>query len=161
MAGWGQALGDPFHLVPFPLHSPCREPAPVPCPGNIFKRENYIGIKAGLIYSTGSSGAGAGSTAHFPPLPSFPPSLQHIFLWHQVLQMHMEGQATSVVVAPSWGYQAAVLGRPLAPYGISGCCVFLGSPLRMSPQLCSMAKESRRWEAPEQRASHPGQPCPI
>lgn len=78
MAGWGQALGDPFHLVPFPLHSSCQEAAPVPCPGNIFKRENYIGIKAGLIYSTGSSGAGAGGTAPCLTsllfLPFLPPS---------------------------------------------------------------------------------------
>ena len=46
-AGPGQSI--PFCST-FPFHSSCQDPAPAPCPGNIvFKRENYIGIKAGLI----------------------------------------------------------------------------------------------------------------
>lgn len=49
-------LADPFHIFTFPFHSFCQEePAPGSILGNMYLRENYIGIKAGWFYPTSLS----------------------------------------------------------------------------------------------------------
>lgn len=48
-------LADPFHFLTFPSHSFCQEPVPGFILGNMYLRENYIGIKAGWFYPTSPS----------------------------------------------------------------------------------------------------------
>lgn len=70
-AGWG-CLADPFHFLLFPFCSFCQEPAPGSVLGNMYLRENYIGIKAGWFYPISPSEVERGRA---PPLLPLSPLL--------------------------------------------------------------------------------------
>lgn len=74
--GWG-CLANPFHFLTFPFYSFCQEPAPGSILGNMYLRENYIGIKAGWFYPISPSEVEALSLPTFCPF-SF--SSSHSFL---------------------------------------------------------------------------------